>query len=606
LASLAVIEATPTLYRRRVGVEFAVTLATALLCAGAVVLVAGASDTDQVDRALREALIICVPVGAGLYSLRSPHDARFGALLIASGLVWSLTALAEADDSLLYSIGRVAAWTVFPLLVYLMLAFPAGRIASPSDRRLLGGTVVLIGLLYISSALFVHEYPRGTPWASCTTNCPANAFLLFDHTPHVVHVILGPVRDALAIVLLLGVSVALGVRTRAASPLLRLQVEPVVLAGLGWCLTLVAYLATRRFAPDSGAVETLGVAWSLWVPALAAAFLVGVMRRRLRVARLLEGFSVALSGARDGGQLRAALMRALGDDEADLLLLDGTPPRWHDTQRRFRSLADIGGEGRAVTLIGDPRDPTKAIVHDARLADDDELLVAVGSLVDVALREQQLETRLRASLSELEDSRKRIVVAADRARSRIERDLHDGAQQRLIMLRIKLTLAEELLAVDHAAGVAAVHELGAEVDRALDDLRSLAHGVYPPLLSDRGLGDALRGIAAESTLPIHLDVKWLTRLPTEIETAVYFICLEALQNIGKHAPSATGAWITVRQRDALTLEIRDDGCGFDASAAREGGGLRNMRDRVEAVGGELAVDSLRGHGTRVAATIPLG
>jgi len=258
-----------------------------------------------------------------------------------------------------------------------------------------------------------------------------------------------------------------------------------------------------------------------------------------------------------------------------------------------------------MTTIEDTDGIAAALVHDPTLRDDEELLVAVRSLVLATLEHQRVTSRLVASLTELEDSRKRIATAADLERSRIERDLHDGAQQRLIGLRIKLTLAEELGHSDPAAGVEAVHELGTEVDLTLEELRSLARGVYPSLLHDRGLVDSLRSAMSESPLPVHVVTQGLTRQPLEVETAVYFACLEASQNAIKHARGATGLWISLWQDRVLRFEVRDDGGGFVPANGASNGGMRNMRDRVESVGGRLTVDSAPGDGTRVLGAVPL-
>ena len=256
-----------------------------------------------------------------------------------------------------------------------------------------------------------------------------------------------------------------------------------------------------------------------------------------------------------------------------------------------------------MTAIADGPMPLALLVHDRALRDDEELLHAVQALMLSWLRHAQMRRKLAGSLRQLEDSRTRLVRAADQERSRIERDLHDGAQQRLIMLRIKLSLAEELLETDPAAGRKAVGDLGGEIEHALEEVRAIAHGVYPSVLSDRGLEDALRGSVAGSVLPVHLITHRVSRQPAEIELAIYYVCMEALQNVQKHARGATAVWITVRQDDHLTLEVRDDGAGFVPAPAP--GGLRNMTDRIEAVGGRLVVDSSPGHGTRVLATVPL-
>ena len=246
-----------------------------------------------------------------------------------------------------------------------------------------------------------------------------------------------------------------------------------------------------------------------------------------------------------------------------------------------------------------------ALVHDPVLGKDDELLSAVGSLVLAALKHERLTSRLAASLAQLEESRKRISTAADAERSRIERDLHDGAQQRLIVLRIKLGLAEDLARTSPAEAAGALSDLGEEIDLAIDELRALAHGVYPSLLTDRGVADALRGAVLESPLPIHFEARGLGRQPPEVEAAVYFACLEAVQNAFKHARGASGVWISLRQNHALRFEVRDDGPGFAPAGGQANGGLRNMRDRVEAAGGRLVIDSSPGRGTCVSGWVPV-
>jgi signal transduction histidine kinase len=150
-----------------------------------------------------------------------------------------------------------------------------------------------------------------------------------------------------------------------------------------------------------------------------------------------------------------------------------------------------------------------------------------------------------------------------------------------------------------------MHELGDEVERTLEELRSLAHGVYPALLSDRGLGDALASVLAESPVPVHLVTEHLARYPPEIETAVYFTCLEAVQNAIKHGRGATGLWLTLNASSGLRFEVRDDGAGFVPPTGEHNGGLRNMRDRIEAIGGRLAIESAPGEGARVRGTVPL-
>jgi len=179
-----------------------------------------------------------------------------------------------------------------------------------------------------------------------------------------------------------------------------------------------------------------------------------------------------------------------------------------------------------------------------------------------------------------------------------------------MMLRIRVSLADDLLRSDPVAGAASLHEIGTEADRTLEELRLLAHGVYPAILSDLGLAQALRSLAVQTPVPIHLHTVALSRLPMEIETAVYFTCLEAVQNVIKRAPDASAVSVRLSQTEILSLEIRDDGPGFTppcdpGGTVRFHAGLRNMRDRLEAVGGSLTIDSAPGRGTRLIGRVPL-
>jgi signal transduction histidine kinase len=581
-----------------------VVVAAVAVCAFAVTAIALASPpVERFARAVFEALIVGVPLATGVYALRSRRTVWFGLMLLGAGFVWSFTALGESSDSLAYSVGRVSAWFVFPFLIYLILAFPEGRLGT-ADSRLYAAITALILVLFVGSAPFVEAYPEHTPWASCTTDCPPNAFLVLDSEPAFMDVVM-PLRELISLVLLAGVTVSIVRRYRAAPRVQRHVTGPVVLMGVVSAVLLVVYLAVRRVDTNGAAVEPLGWAWSLTIPAVAAAFLVGLVRARIAVGEVLGGLSRALSHQLDRRQLRSTLATLLGDPSVQVLVPDELPGRWRDTADRLTSGSTVASDDRVFTTIDGGDGPVAALVHDRAIPDDEELLTAVRALVLATVQHERLMHRLASSLTELDVSRKRIARAADLERSRIERDLHDGAQQRLIALRIKLSLAEELAHADPVAAVEAIHELGDDVELALEELRSLAHGVYPSLLGDRGIADALRSILADSMLPVHLETHGLTRLAPELETAVYFTCVEAAQNAVKHAGGATSLWVSLRQDDALRFEVRDDGSGFEPRDDDFNGGLRNMRDRVEAMGGRLTIESAPGRGTRIRGVVPL-
>ena len=591
--------------RTRAWLPLAVAAAALVLCVLAVAQVAAAAPAGaRFDRAVIAALIVGVPMAAGVYGLHSAQTFRFGALLIGAGAIWSLTALGESADSLLYSIARVSGWLVFPLLIYLILAYPDGRPAPGIDRSLFAGVTVLITVLFVGSALFVESYPAQTPWASCDADCPANAFFVLDAEPAFMDAVVTPLRELLGIVLLLAVVASRIARYRAASPLQRRIIGPTVFVSAMSLATLSLYLAVRRAAPDTAVVDAMAWLWALTIPTIAIAFLIGLVRQRTVVGDVVTRVSRELSQRLDRTQLRSTLVAALDDPSVDVLVPDERPRRWRNTDDELMSHADVVARGRALTPISDDGQVIAALVHDPAL-EGGELLVAVRSLVLATVRYERLVADLAGSLHDLEASRQRIARAADLERSRIERDLHDGAQQRLIGLRIKLSLAEELALSDPQAGAVAVHEMGDDIEATLEDLRALAHGVYPSVLADRGLKDALRTVLSRSPVPSRLLVRDITRHPPEVETAVYYTCLEAVQNAFKHAGRASGIWVSLRQNHELRFEVRDDGAGFMPPDGDANGGLRNMRDRIEAVGGQLTIDSAPGHGTRIRGTVPL-
>ena len=246
------------------------------------------------------------------------------------------------------------------------------------------------------------------------------------------------------------------------------------------------------------------------------------------------------------------------------------------------------------------------LVHDRALTDAPVITEVAGGFALMALENQRLETQLRSSLRELQESRGRIMSAADLERRRIERDLHDGAQQRLVSLRIQLELAGDLVEAHPERAAGRLRELGREVDDAVDEVRSLARGLVPPILVERGLVDALRDAAHGGHLKVAVHANRLGRYAPEIESAVYFACLEALQNAAKHAEGARSASVSLWEDEELHFEVRDDGAGLPEGQTQNGAGLTNMRDRVGAVGGRLAVGSVPGHGTCVAGHVPVG
>jgi signal transduction histidine kinase len=234
-----------------------------------------------------------------------------------------------------------------------------------------------------------------------------------------------------------------------------------------------------------------------------------------------------------------------------------------------------------------------------------KLLSDLASQVGLVLRNVRLTSELQARLEELRASRQRLVAAQDEERRRLERNLHDGAQQQLVALGVQLGLAQKMASVDAPQVAGLLDRLRAQVTDALDDLRDLARGIYPPLLADQGLAAAIGAQARKSALPIEVKANDVGRYPQEVEAAVYFCTLEALNNVAKYAV-ASQARIALIQRDGeLTFEIVDDGRGFDPAVTGYGTGLQGMADRLDSIGGKLDVRSGPGEGTVVRGTVRL-
>ncbi|TVZ05858.1 GAF domain-containing protein [Trebonia kvetii] len=271
-------------------------------------------------------------------------------------------------------------------------------------------------------------------------------------------------------------------------------------------------------------------------------------------------------------------------------------------------VAPVSHAGELLGLIVVRRPAT----GDPFSAEDDRVLTELARQVGLALHNARLDTALQTTLDELRKqaeelrkSRARIVASADAERRRVERDLHDGAQQHLVALAVNLRLTKELLADDPETASAMIDELAEEVKATIQELRDLAHGIYPPLLADSGLAEALRAAGRRSPLPVTVSAPGIGRYHLDVETAVYFCCLEALQNAAKHA---AGAAVDVRlweESGGLLFSVCDDGPGFDPAPARGGHGYTNMADRLGAIGGTVRWDSVPGQGTVIAGSVPL-
>jgi signal transduction histidine kinase len=320
------------------------------------------------------------------------------------------------------------------------------------------------------------------------------------------------------------------------------------------------------------------------------------------LGRVLRRLAQALlrSGVPGEGPVRELLAERLGDRSLNIAYW--LPDRGIFVDERGHQVAlPAADSGRAWTAVEREGNRVAAIVHDAELDASPELVHAAASAAALAIDNERLKADLRARLEELRHSRRRIVEAADDARRQIERDLHDGAQQQLVSLALDLRLLRARVKEDPDAATT-VDELGAKLAAALEELRELARGIHPAVLSDHGLAPAIHVLIERAPLPVDCDLALEGRLPAPVESAAYFVVAEGLTNVVKYA-NASSASVTVRRRPgAVEVVVADDGVGGARMDA--GSGLRGLSDRLAALEGELTLDSPLGEGTRLAARIP--
>lgn len=581
--------------------------AGATVCLAITVAAAMEATTAPGLVALARATIVGVPIAVGLYAWATGLNERFGVVLAAVGGWACLTTLAESSDTLLYTVGRAAGWVLEVLVVYLVLAFPSGRLADRTDRLLVAATGVVVVTLFAPRLLLAERFDVPSPYTSCVRDCPPNVLLAFDHEPALVGTALRPLGVVAVLAVMLAVVARLAGRIASATPRTRRLRAPVLTVAIARATVLAVAIAARELAPEGRLLEVTAWLIALALPVLALAFLAGLVRWRLFAGGALERLAACVRELPDAVALRRAFAEAFEDPTLDIAFPAARDAdRWVDVTGRPVALPSGRGDRAVSTVPGRDGRPIAAILHDADLRDQRQPLDAGLAMAELALRNHRLALDAEAAMREVRASRARVAAGAERERRRIEQDLHDGVQQRLVALRIELELAEAAVRRDPARGAALLRTLEREVDETLAELRALAHGVYPALLGDRGLVAALRAVIRRSPLPVRLEARAVGRGPPEVESAVYFCVLEALQNALKHA-RADHVTVELDGRAAgeLRVTVRDDGVGAAPSALHGGAGTVNMRDRLVALGGELEIASAPGRGTVVRGRVPL-
>jgi signal transduction histidine kinase len=543
-----------------------------------------ASDGDPALWAFLRCWATLTYITAGLIAWRRRPDSRLGPLMILAGFGTFLSFVVWSASDVLYTIGL--ALDIMPpvLFLHVFLAYPSGRLGSGVDRLVVAAAYGVAGLTIPQMLLglggernLLALYP-----ATDAADFLQRAQLL-----------------AMSGLMLAGIGVLAWRRVTGPRPLRR---------AFGWMVDAFAVgLLMIALLLSAGSFQWADLQpWlrgpTFFVIGLAPiVFLVGLLQARL--VRSSVGDLLVSIGANPGPmRLQDAVARTLRDPSVTIVY-------WVDELGEF---ADAEGnrvellpeDGRSVTQVQRDGQTVAALVHDAALDDEPQLLAAVARAVGMAIENSQLQVELQARLADVRASRARIVTAGDAARKRLERDLHDGAQQRLVALSLAIRRAQNRLEPATDVALASSLEDASQLVRdALAELRELARGLHPAILTESGLPGALQALAGRSNAEVTIERVPEERLPAQVEATVYFMVSEALANVAKHAPSASAVIRVTRLPGRVEVEVADDGPG--GAAARPGSGLQGLDDRLAAAGGGLLVLSETGAGTTVRGWMPL-
>jgi signal transduction histidine kinase len=512
---------------------------------------------------------------------------RIGPLLVIAGLLRFAMTLGATQLAPLFTISILVGENYSNVLGHALITFPSGRAQNRVERALIVGVYTLGVLGYTAVALF-HRF------TDC--RCPQNLALIVD-SPATVDG-LETVTTFVSVLVAAGTIVYVVRKYRRSTPAGKRALAPVyagaALAGL------FAFLSEAGDLWFPSVVGSVGWFWIDQAVTLLAilGFLVGLLRTR--VARSAVGDLVVELGAatHEPGALADALADRLRDPSLQIAyrVEDG----FVDEEGRPVELPSEG-RGRALTAVESDGETIAVLVHDDVLRHEPDVVETVVAAARLAIANERLRAEIRAQLEEVRASRQRIVEAGDRERRRVERNLHDGAQQRLVSLSLSLAMIQEQVG-DDPGTIAAVGEAAAELKRAISELRDLARGIHPAILTEEGLEAAVGSLAERSSVPVRVTSDLVGRLPETVEAAAYFVVSEALANIAKYAQARSATIAIARRNGALSVSVVDDGVG--GADPGLGSGLLGLGDRVAAVGGTLRVESPPGEGTTVVAEIP--
>jgi signal transduction histidine kinase len=521
---------------------------------------------------------------AGLVAWWRRPQSRFGPLMVAAGFVMLLSGLQWANAAVPYTVGLFFDLAPVVLFLHVFLAFPGGRLERRGERVLVAaGYATAFGLQLVKMLL---GYGGPDNLLAVTTE------LSVANTVEDVQLL------TLCAMSLAGIGLLAARRRGPGRPLRRSVALLVDSFALGLVMIALLMLAASFAWPSFETIRRITFAVVGIAP---VAFLIGLLSARLARSTVAD-LLVELRSDPAPSDLPDVFGRALRDPSLTLAYWLPEFESWADLDGRPVELP-AEDSGRATTLIARDGVRLATLVYDRSLTDEPELLDAVSAAAAMALENGRLHAELNARLEELRGSRERVIDAGQKERQRLERNLHDGAQQRLIALSLDLRMLERRLG-DDPDSQARLDRARQEISLSLQELRDVAHGIHPAVVSGHGLEVALESLAARAPVPVKLTVELDGRVGERLEVCAYYVVSESLANIGKHAEAGSATVAVARTNGELVVEIVDDGVGGADSEA--GTGIRGLADRVEALGGRLRVWTPQGGGTRVRAEMPCG
>jgi signal transduction histidine kinase len=562
--------------------------AAGVALAGAVLPAKALDPTHSVPETLFGGVSGLLFLGAGAVAHRRRPENRVGLLMVLVGIGWFAEDLRFIPLAVTYTAGLLFSGASSGFITHLVLTFPEGRLATRAERWLVGAAYATAFGLVPVGATFLDPGTYGQ-------TDPPNLLMIYPSLSMLT--IFGRLSVGIGAAVGAGVVIVLVRRWLTASAPRRRILAPVLIT------SLVGGLASMAGNALGDTELTFLVLLPLYRVAfclLPLAFLVGVLRVRLSrtaVTALLADLRRPLSTS----ELRHRLATALGDHSLQIGYWRPEAEQLVDTAGAALDLP-TSGSGRVVTFVDQGGHRVAGLIHDAALREDRHLLGAVSAAAGLTLDNQRLTAEVQAQLAEVRASRARIVAAVTEERRRMERDLHDGVQQGLVAAAIAVRVITQRLGPAGDADVAALLRVcGEGIDTALADLRALAHGIHPAILTEDGLVAALESLVERAPVAIELTAGVVPRLPAAVEATAYLVVAEALTNAMKHANADRIRVVVSEEEERVRVEVADDGSG---GADASGSGLLGLTDRVRALGGDLTVRSGPGLGTSVSAVLP--